>query len=412
MSEAQLISSDECRRILQAQNGTQLPINEIQMEQLTQNVGFLGEYYVLRLISEPVLPDKRKLYQSFVKTLPQKNLEYRAECERKGVLKKESGIYRKILPNLQKYANCKLFADCFLARDDLLVLEDLSLNFHQLQGRDKFLMTHYRLILRHLATLHAASIAWERDGDFSIGDHYKNELFELLLTHKNEWFVTGVKAIIYLAAQHAQFQDCESQSFIKNKLYEILLQAEKLVQPSKKLRNVFCHRDLSMSNIFLNSDLSPENCLFVDFGLSTYSPPAIDIHLMLYINSTIEARRSMYEEVMNYYYNELQARFKILGIPAGEISRDDFESDCKRGHLAGLIMSAICLPLFKMPVELSKKLREEDSIKFDYWMNVERSELLELAMAKDAVYKAEVMSIIAELVKSLMSDDSRELLDI
>jgi len=184
----------------------------------------------------------------------------------------------------------------------------------------------------------------------------------------------------------------------------MLLQAEKLSQPSKKLRNVYCHRDLSISNIFLNSSVgTPENCRFVDFGISTYSTPAIDIHFLLYINSTIEDRRSIYKEFMDYYFNELHARFRILGIPAEEITREDFLLDCKRGHLAGLIMSAICLPLFRLHGDLSKELRERDSIKFDYWMNVERSELLELAMSKDEAYKTEVMSIIAELVEYLKS---------
>jgi len=102
MPETHLISSDECLRILRAQNGTE-SISEIHLEQLTENVGFLGEYYVLRIVTEPVLPAGKKVYQSFVKTLPQKNLEYRAECERKGVLRKESAIYREILPKLQKY---------------------------------------------------------------------------------------------------------------------------------------------------------------------------------------------------------------------------------------------------------------------------------------------------------------------
>ncbi|XP_034472032.1 uncharacterized protein LOC117779820 [Drosophila innubila] len=410
MTEPQLISSDECLKILQAQNGRHLPINEIQLEQLTKNLGFLGEYYVLRIITEPVLLDGRYIHQSFIKTLPQKNLEYRADCERKGVLKKECGIYRKILPKLQRYAKCKLFADCYLARDDLLVLEDLSFKYRQLPAKEMFTMAHYRSILRHLATLHAAGIAWERDEHFSIGERYKDELFELLLSNKNDWYLTGVKAIIYLAAQHGQFQDSKSQSFIKNKLYGMLIQAEKLAQPSKKLRNVLCHRDLSKGNIFLSS--ASESCLFVDFGISTYSPPAIDIHFLLYINSTIERRRSIYKEVMDCYFNELQARFTVLGIPAGEISREDFQLDCRRGHLAGLIMSAICLPLFKMPEDFSKKLREKDSIKFDYWMNVERSELLELAMANDTAYKAEVLSIIAELVEYLKTDDSRKILDI
>ncbi|XP_062133737.1 uncharacterized protein LOC133843972 [Drosophila sulfurigaster albostrigata] len=402
MAATQLISHDESLHILRRQNGKELPIVEIQLQQLKQNAGFLGEYYVLRIVSATGSPATTKVHQFFVKTLPQKNLEFRKELELYGVLKKESAIYKKILPKLREYAKRQFSCDCFLARDDLLVLEDLTLSSKQLQQQEVITIQHYRVILQQLATLHAASIAWERAEQTCLVEQFPNELEEFLLSSENKWYLTGLKAIVYLALQHKSFQDITSQQFIKNNVYQLLLQAaDQLTKPSKKLRNVFSHRDLSRSNIFLNSH---QGCLFIDFGLCSYSTPAIDIHFMLYINSSIEERRLMYNEIMEYYFDELQARFKLMDIPSEEVTREDFELDCKRGHLVGLIVSALCLPVFKIPADLCTKLKFENSSKFDYWMNVDRSELLELAMAQDAAYKTEVMSIIAELVEYLMQN--------
>ncbi|KAH8391070.1 hypothetical protein KR215_005581 [Drosophila sulfurigaster] len=407
----QLLSTEECRLI--AQRTLQLKEDDDNFLLLDWQLnpgdkdlmGYMGEYYKLHLQVQQVEDQKLKTQQElhyFVKSLPYNNPPQRAECERKGVFRKETTIYKDILPNVQRYASRKLYPKCYYSRDDVMVLEDLTQNFRHLKPTESYTLDHYKLVLEHLAALHAASIAWEEQEKFNIGERYQNVLIEMLLSDENEWFQTGLKAIVYLALQHKSFQDITSQQFIKNNVYQLLLQAaDQLTKPSKKLRNVFSHRDLSRSNIFLNSN---QGCLFIDFGLCSYSTPAIDIHFMLYINSSIEERRLMYDEIMEYYFDELQARFKLMDIPSEEVTREDFELDCRRGHLVGLIVSALCLPVFKIPAGLCTKLKFENSSKFDYWMNVDRSELLELAMAQDAAYKTEVMSIIAELVEYLMQN--------
>lgn len=90
-------------------------------------------------------------------------------------------------------ASRKLFPQCYYSRDDIMVLEDLTLQYRHLKPTECYSFEHYKLVLEHLAALHAASIAWEEAEQFYIGDRYKKVFNELLMNMQNEWFITGLK---------------------------------------------------------------------------------------------------------------------------------------------------------------------------------------------------------------------------
>lgn len=73
------------------------------------------------------------------------------------------------------------------------MLEDLSQHFRHLHAGEAYTLTHYKLVLENLASLHAASIAWEEQEGFNIGERYNDVLNELMLSSQNEWFTTGLK---------------------------------------------------------------------------------------------------------------------------------------------------------------------------------------------------------------------------
>lgn len=131
-----------------------------------------------------------------MKCVPLTNPVYRDECERKGFFGKESSIYRDILPYVQRYADVPLYPKAYLARNDVIVLEDLSLpetGLRQLDENQAYSLRHYQLFLQHLAKLHAASLAWESREGVNIGEQFKNILFELQMTTTNEWYTTGIR---------------------------------------------------------------------------------------------------------------------------------------------------------------------------------------------------------------------------
>lgn len=74
-------------------------------------------------------------------------------------------------------------------------MEDFSLPEKHLQQL-KLDIKYNHLFLKHLAQLHAASLAWEFKENVNMGQEFESAFNELQMTSKNEWYVTGIKVSI------------------------------------------------------------------------------------------------------------------------------------------------------------------------------------------------------------------------
>ncbi|XP_011193775.2 uncharacterized protein Chka_1 [Zeugodacus cucurbitae] len=411
----ELLSAEECeivvRNALKLKPEESVEITSYELEKGSNElVGFMGEYFKLRvqICGKHSTYDIKELC-CFVKSVPVSNELLRAECERKNFFRKEICAYTAIMPNIQKYATTKLYAECYYARRDLLVLEDLSaahLGYRHLASDEPYTNRHRKLFLTHLAQLHAGSVAWEEKEGVNIGKQFEDSLFELMLITENEWYVTGAKGLIYLAKNYRKFQTPEIQSLIKDKLFPLLMDVQKYTEPSTKLRNVFLHRDSWERNIFFKFDanLEPTSCCIVDFQLSRYAPPGLDILFFLYGQTTADERKHHMQEYIDHYFSELQARFKALDLPTDTITKAELLADIHRAHLPALIIMAITKPLTMMPEGLSNKWHAEEQEKFDYYMNTQRDEFFQRIMAMDPTYESKIMWPIEELIAYLLKN--------
>ncbi|XP_004524851.1 uncharacterized protein LOC101459768 [Ceratitis capitata] len=368
-------------------------------------IGFMGEYFKLNIELENAHSGEgTKKLCFFVKSVPIGNELHRAECERKNFFQKESCAYTKILPNIQKYATTKLYPECYYARKDLLVLEDLTELGYRHLGRDEtYTDKHRKLFLTHMAQLHAGSIAWEEKEGVNIEEHFKDGLFELMLATDNDWYMTSAKGIIFLAKNYLRSQTPEVQTLINEKLFTLLVNVERYTEPSKRMRNVFLHRDSWDRNIFFKFDAEgePLTCSIVDFQLSRYATPSLDMLFFLYGQTTPKERKLYMQEYIDHYYDALTTRFRELGLPSDIITKLQLMEDVRRAHLPALIIMAITKPLTLMPEGISNKWRAEEQEKFDYYMNTQRDELFQRVMAIDPTYEANIMRPIEELIEYL-----------
>ncbi|EDW89975.2 uncharacterized protein Dyak_GE13008 [Drosophila yakuba] len=387
-----LLSSEECLLIAQRTLSVVQKQNVILVSSQVDAgpkdlMGYMGEYYKLHL-EVKVKSDKKKYFLNyFIKSLPRKNMPQREECERKGVFQKESALYCQLLPKIQKYATKKLYPICYHSRNDILVLEDLTQDYRHLKANENYTLDHYKLVLEHISELHAASIAWEEKENVKIYESYKNVLIELHLDANNSWYITGLKAIVFLAARHPHYQTRKAQSFIQNKLCNLLTKAEELVAPSKDTRNVLCHRDTWDRNILFHFDnessILPNACCIVDFQLAQYCSPTLDVLFLLYIVASAEVRRAIYDECLEHYYKCLQHHLGRLGLNKDLITENDFRNECHRTRLAALLIW-----------------------KFDYYLNCDRSELLLRVIEIQPGYEETIMTPISELVDYLMENEN------
>uniref|UniRef100_A0A1A9WZU8 CHK domain-containing protein n=1 Tax=Glossina brevipalpis TaxID=37001 RepID=A0A1A9WZU8_9MUSC len=408
-----ILSLDECLQIVRNDLDTKL-IKEIkiinyEIKKADDLCGFMGEYFKLIIKAQiELLQDNGqsvKIFNYFIKSQPIFNELQRIHCESKGVFRKESGIYKNILPNLQRYAKKELFAKCYLAKEDLIVLEDLMQSGKCIRHlkSNEYNENYYKLVLQYLAELHVASMSWELRDKINIQKDFSHILFELDLTVTNDWFCTGVKSILFLAQKHPQFQYSAAQDFIKEKLYDLLENLEEFINASASTQNVFCHRDVWGENIFFQYDEKYTNeaigCRIVDFSSARYCPPAIDVLYFLYNNLPLNAERcELLKILLDFYYNSLSGLARNMHLKLETYTRKHFDEDCQRALLPVLVQRAICEPLMKLPEGWAQKMRREESETYDYYMNVDRTEMFLRVSQLDENYEDLILKPIQEIM--------------
>ncbi|KAL9930925.1 uncharacterized protein ACN427_000159 [Glossina fuscipes fuscipes] len=409
-----ILSLDECLQIVSNDLDTKL-IKEIKIinydiKAADDLCGFMGEYFRLIVKAQIIINASEyseKIFNYFIKSLPICNKLQRLHCESIGVLRKESGIYKNILPNLQRYASKQLFAKCYLARDDLVVLEDLMQTDKCIRHlkSNEYNEKYYKLVLQYLAQLHVASMCWELRDKIDIQKDFGHILYEFELTVTNEWFRTGVRSILFLAQKHPQYQYKIAQDFIKEKLCELLENLDEFINASSSLQNVFCHRDVWGENIFFQYDdkctSEPITCLLVDFSSARYCPPAIDILYFLYNNlsSNVEERVELLKILLDFYYKSLSEFARNLNLNLDTYTCKHFDEDCQRALLPVLVQRAICEPLMKLPEGWAQKMRDEESATYDHYMNVDRTEMFLRVSQLDKNYWNLILKPIQEIME-------------
>lgn len=184
------------------------------------------------------------------------------------------------------------------------------------------------------------------------------------------------------------------------------MDVEKYTKPSTKSRNVFLHRDSWDRNIFFKFDANqePAGCCIVDFQLSRYAQPGLDILFFLYGQTTASEIKMHMQEYLDHYFSELQARFKELNLPPDTITKAELMEDIRRAHIPALIIMAITKPLTMMPEGLSNRWRAEEQEKFDYYMNTQRDEFFQRIMTMDPTYESKIMWPIEGLIEYLLKN--------
>uniref|UniRef100_A0A1I8NXU0 CHK kinase-like domain-containing protein n=1 Tax=Stomoxys calcitrans TaxID=35570 RepID=A0A1I8NXU0_STOCA len=369
-------------------------------------VGFIGEYYKLKMEIQEKKSNEAQTLKFFVKSAPITNASLGADCERKALFVKESEVYKQILPNIQRYAEADLYPKSYLMRSNVIVLEDFSLaekNLKQMKEGEEHTIKHYQLFLQLLAKLHASSLAWELKESIDINKQFKHILFDQQFTSTNEWYTTGIKGLLYLTQSHPQFQYPEAQEFINNKLCSILNHLEEYVNPSKTLRNVLCHRDSWTCNIFWEYNQETQEligCRIIDFQLMRYSPPAIDVLNFLY-NTYHDPvlREKEIPQHLKYYRMAFRQELKRLELPEDIIPDKEFEEDCQRALLPIRVLRAICVPLMKLPHGWADMMRATNPKTFDIYMNSDRREMFERISSMDSTYRAKILYPVQEIME-------------
>lgn len=195
--EAIKLSECECEKIVRkATKAENVKIVKAKIENFGVYLGFLGEYF--RLEIEASVNDVRIDLKFFMKSLPITDMKQRKMLEDTGIFEKEVKLYETLIPQLAALTpNCNRWSPkAFLARNDLLIIDDLSLEGYKIfPFQFKFDQAHVEVTLKALASFHSSSIAYEenqRNERKSIKDKFGEILFETSVMDIT-WFHAGLK---------------------------------------------------------------------------------------------------------------------------------------------------------------------------------------------------------------------------
>ncbi|KAL7026863.1 hypothetical protein ACKWTF_005207 [Chironomus riparius] len=389
-------SENECLMIVRKATGNEnVKIENFSAEQFGDFLGFLGEYYRLKITAKVDNSADQDL-QFFVKSLPIIDMRSRRqELIETGIFRKEMKIYENLLQKLVELD--KLHDDnemwcptIYLVRDDLIVFNDLTIIDYKILPFSTFDFTqqHVEATLKSLANLHACSIAYEKKEKISIGKEFSDILFETSITDI-PWFTAGLEIIKIIARDEFGIEN-------SNEFYDKIFGVIEVMEKSPfDVPKVLCHRDIWKNNLMFGND--PLNCVLIDFQTSRYLSLSVDVTMAIICTT----KRAHYEDMMSYYlqfyYQQLEIKLSKFSIDLKALMNFNiFVQSCEYYKKVNLVYKSSVVSLTQVPQELFQNFTEDDYKEF---ASGDRYSLVKTFMEQDETLKERLIDAVGAIVE-------------
>ncbi|KAH8379313.1 hypothetical protein KR009_004172 [Drosophila setifemur] len=335
-------------------------------------------------------------------------------------------IFRQLTPDQGMFTVAPaLHANDLKAPDEFLIFEDLSESGFRTNSRSS--MPTYDIVictLKALAELHACSFALQRKSP---------QKFHDLVEHvrKDNLFTTD---IVPVSIEFGKFQLRKGRNLLGTSdgdkdevaaLRKVLEQCENHLKDlalycvdgeSQAPHAVICHGDFWNNNILYKDEPTtgkPVEAKLIDFQMSRYAPPVLDIVHYLYTCTEKQLRDEHFDSFMNAYYDTLGQKLATCDLIVEEIyPRSVFNRQLKMFGVYGLIMGAFSLPFFvsngdevldiDIVSEAIQDLSASDSDEPKYQELIEEFEMLNERTLP--IFKRRLIGIVKDIVKYEMTE--------
>lgn len=201
-----------------------------------------------------------------------------------------------------------------------------------------------RLVFQRLAKFHAAGffLSKEKKIDFS---HFKQSMFHMEAPIIREKFL--LEPIDTLAEVLESWGGYE-EYVEKLKTYRntFLERGQKLYEPDVNGYNVLNHGDFHIKNLlFKQNEDKIEDLYFLDFQVSVFASPCVDLYYAFYNSISDENRRTRRDEIIHDYHLEFASSLKRFGYIGKVPSLLDLQMDLiKHGQME--VLKCIAFKIF------------------------------------------------------------------
>ncbi|XP_066256812.1 uncharacterized protein [Euwallacea similis] len=384
-----LLSDEECTLILKRSlKHDHCKLVEKELSKFANRIlGFMGDHLVLNL--KYTVRNDPAIYTGsfFVKCLPQTNQEQKEFVDNTGMLRKEVKLYKKLMKPLQALVTMQFCAELYFSRENIMVFENLESRGFAILPKTFFDKWKIMVGLRTMAQMHGASLILEDakksdDNDYFLDTECKEELsdykFDYTEGHeRNNWVKAAVGCVGELCVYFTG--DFLYKQKVRHYLESVM---PKVIESFRDTKKVLCHNDLWANNLMFNEN---DECIFVDFQLAKYGPPAFDFWVFLYFNAHHQLLQDNLNEFLEHYFDSLKSELETASLEISLIiSKQDFLDTVKFYQKPALFQVNFCGTYIYASDEFIKKMINDLELYDDFnFGNRSRYILEEITRSKE-----------------------------
>ncbi|XP_072948840.1 uncharacterized protein [Epargyreus clarus] len=364
--------------------------------------GFLGDHF--RVTFHVKVKECIRKVNIFVKSLPLTNQPKADFINENNYYRREKvmfGLFEKILGQDVSDPWC---ARAYLYSDNIVVMPDLLYEgYRQRPQLDYLDLKHTLLATASLARFHAAFANYETKRSLRGEQPFNEEYAEILKepTFKDSlWLHAAAKLTSnFLKAFSNKWNQFPSN--LEQALFKLYIEACASLTKSDSL-NVVNHKDLWVNNLmFKYEEDTPTNALLIDFQCIRYGPPAFDLMIFLYLNTSRSFREKYEKMIFRHYYvifsenvdDNTKQRLKAL-----DYDYSSFLSWCDKARMFGLVDTITIFPYVLMEPAAAQKCFDDPETYMKH-CNEDRTEPVVAHARESATYKNRQLEVCEEFVE-------------
>uniref|UniRef100_A0A182JA39 CHK kinase-like domain-containing protein n=1 Tax=Anopheles atroparvus TaxID=41427 RepID=A0A182JA39_ANOAO len=289
------------------------------------------------------------------------------------MFERESDAYLRIIPLLLEFQREKVLEKkvprfdnvprCYYAKtvvdklETVIVMEDLRLQaFRMWDKAHPVNFEHARLLMVTLGRLHALSFAMkdqrpEQCANFREFIDPMSKVFEMDPTKAFERMMSSMcRRAIDTLEQHDTFRREKLEQLRDRCVQELLACTD---ATAAEPYAIIGHGDCWSNNMMFQygeDNVTPCNIKLIDWQLSRYGSPVLDLVYFIFNCTDEEFRAHSYQRLLSIYYNSLSEHLHNLGGNVDELyPRSAFRDQLKRFGRYGFLMSLMVLPIICTP---------------------------------------------------------------
>uniref|UniRef100_A0A182JZK9 CHK kinase-like domain-containing protein n=1 Tax=Anopheles christyi TaxID=43041 RepID=A0A182JZK9_9DIPT len=334
-------------------------ITELDIRKATEaGDNYASTLYRVRVSVHLHATDNHTEHSLIVKALPKLTLTEEM-LKLMNLFPKEIAMYTDVLPALEgmyheRGRSSVSFAPRCLKHSteptDVIVLEDLRERQYTMANRRQGLdMAHTRLVLRRMAQFHAASVVMqERRGPY--GELFREGMFTEKGRAMSEQFQKGQAEFFHKMMNSWSDKAKHYASLMQHWGMDLFDSLIRVTRANPKGFNVLNHGDMWCNNILFqyNEDSSLNDIMLIDYQLSFWSSPAIDLLYFMLTSVGEEFKLSQLNYMIQYYHEHLVESLEFLGYGGTVPLLKDLHSDIISHQLFGFMICFSILPICLM----------------------------------------------------------------